>query len=233
MVATVSARENQQPKKAMSLLDEALEGKNPEFQLKVLRWVYKTGVREDDVLFLVMVAIGQLQLILEESPKELNLLFEQWSEMLYDKLKDTEKVAVKSQQKAISQAVNELLAQTEGKQTRRIFSSILPAAGLLTVAISIGILLGMTVPPWLEGGYLPGKPRQLTVTEAEVLHWGMSKEGKLARNIMGWNAGILDSLECLKDVDKLNVTLEVQGRASKSGFCVLWVVPPQERQFEN
>jgi hypothetical protein len=89
--------------KAMSLLDEVLEGKSNEFQLKVLKWAYKTGVSEDDILFLFMVAIGQLELILEESPKDLSNLFESWSQMLFDRLKETERIAVKSQQTAISQ----------------------------------------------------------------------------------------------------------------------------------
>jgi hypothetical protein len=221
----------EKPSQAMSLLDQVLEGKSSEFQAKVLKWAYKAGVREDDMLFLVMVGIGQLELILEESPKELKLLFEQWSENLYDKLKDTERVAVKSQQVAISKAVSELLAQTEGKQSRRIFSSIVPAGALLAIAVGIGFLLGLTLPPWLEGGY-SSDSKPLTVAEAEVLRWGMSKEGKFARNLLKWNAGSLDQLECLKDAQELPVTLKVQGRPASSGFCLLWVVSPQNRSFK-
>ena len=229
----------EKPSKAMSLLDQVLEGKSSEFQAKVLKWAYKAGVREDDMLFLVMVGVGQLELILEESPKELKLLFEQWSENLYDKLKDTERVAVKSQQVAISKAVSELLAQTEGKQSCRIFSSIIPAGAILAlaesapsvIALGIGFLLGLTLPPWLQGGYSPDS-KPLTVAEAEVLRWGMSKEGKFARNLLKWNAGSLDQLECLKDALELPVTLKVQGRPASSGFCLLWVVSPQNRSFK-
>ena len=221
----------EQPTKAMSLLDQVLEGKSSEFQAKVLKWAYKAGVREDDLLFLVMVGIGQLEVILEESPKELKLLFEQWSENLYDKLKDTEKVAVKSQQVAISKAVSQLLVQTESKQSRRLFSSIVPAGVVLAIALGMGFLLGLTLPPWLEGGYSP-RTNPLTVAEAEVLRWGMSPEGKWARNLWRWNTVSLERLECLKDANKLPVTLKVQGRSATSGFCLLWVVPPEQRRFD-
>lgn len=217
--------------KAMSLLDQVLEGKSSEFQAKVLKWAYKAGVREDDLLFLVMVGIGQLEVILEESPKELKLLFEQWSENLYDKLQDTEKVAVKSQQVAIAKAVSELLAQTEAKQSRRLFGSIVPAGMVLTITVGLGFLLGLALPPWLEGGYSP-RTNPLTVAEAEVLPWAMSPEGKLARNLWRWNTGSLNRLQCLKDAQELPVTLKVQGKPASSGFCLLWVVPPEQRRFD-
>jgi hypothetical protein len=177
-----------------------------------------------------MVAVGQLQFLLEQSPKDLRLLFEQWSEQLYDKLKDTERVAVKSQQAAISAAVRSLLQKTEWEQQTRWFTAVVPAAGLLVGALGVGILLGMAVPVWLQGGYV-GPSRRLTVAQTEALQWAMSQEGKLARNLMRWNAGMLDSLECLEDAKRLKVTLKVQGRSAKSGFCVLWVVPPTQRQF--
>jgi hypothetical protein len=60
----------------------------------------------------------------------------------------------------------------------------------------------------------------------------MSKEGKFARNLLKWNAGSLDGLNCLKDAQDLPVTLKVQGRAAESGFCLLWVVPPENRSFK-
>ena len=230
LAAEFPVPESASQSKAMTLLDRALEGKDPEFQRQVLQWVVKTGVSEDDVLFLIMVAVGQLQFLLEQSPKDLGLLFEQWSEQLYDKLKDTERVAVKSQQAAISAAVRSLLQKTEWEQQRRWLTAVVPAAGLLLGAIGVGVLLGMAVPVWLQGGY-GGSPRKLTVTEAEALQWAMGEEGKFARNLMRWNAGMLDSLDCLEEAKRLKVTLEVQGRAAQSGFCVLWVVPPSQRRF--
>ena len=216
--------------KAMSLLDEVLEGKSNEFQLKVLKWAYKTGVSEDDILFLFMVAIGQLELILEESPKDLSNLFESWSQMLFDRLKETERIAVKSQQTAIASAVDELIKKTAQKQSTRIFSSMLPAGGILALAISVGFLLGLTLPPWLQGGYTSRGDR-LTVTEAETLQWAMSKDGIFARNLLKWNSGSLEKLNCLEDAQNLQVTLKVQGKEASYGHCLLWIVPFEQRRF--
>ena len=216
--------------KNTSLLDKVLEGKDPEFQARVLDIVARFGLKPSDPLFLIMVSVGQLQLLLEQSPKDLDALFNQWSEALYDKLQTAERVAVKGQQTAIAAAVKSLIQKTEWEGRSRLFSSVIPAAGLLSAAIGVGILLGMSVPVWLGGGYVT-QPRRLTLTQAEALRWAESREGQLARSVMKWNAGSLDNLDCLNDVKRLRVTLKVQGREAQSGFCVLWTQPPSQRQF--
>lgn len=214
----------------VTLLDKVLEGKDPDFQARVLDIVARFGLKPTDPLFLIMVSVGQLQLLLEQSPKDLDALFNQWSEALYDKLQTAERVAVKGQQTAIAGAVKSLIQKTEWEGRSRLFSSVVPAAGLLSAAIGVGILLGMSVPVWLQGGYVT-QPRRLTLAQAEALRWAESREGQLARNIMKWNVGSLDNLDCLNDVKHLNVTLRVQGRLAASGFCVLWTQPPSQRKF--
>lgn len=216
--------------KNVTLLDKVLEGKEPDFQARVLDIVARFGLKPTDPLFLIMVSVGQLQLLLEQSPKDLDALFNQWSEALYDKLQTAERAAVKGQQTAIAAAVKSLIQKTEWEGQSRLFSSVVPAAGLLSAAIGVGVLLGMSVPVWLQGGYVT-QPRRLTLEQAEALRWAESQSGQLARNVMKWNAGSLDNLDCLNDVKRLNVTLKVQGREAQSGFCVLWTQPPSQRKF--
>jgi hypothetical protein len=48
---------------------------------------------------------------------------------------------------------------------------MLPAMGLLVVAIAFGVLARLWVPVCLDGGYVPGKPKLLTVKEVENLRW--------------------------------------------------------------
>lgn len=213
-------------------LDELLIDKSPEFQAKVLRWTVRMNIKPKEPLFLTLVAIGQLQALLEDSPKDLSSLFDQWSEQLYDKLKEAERVAVKGQQTAISSAVATLLRKTQWEQATKL-SAILPAAGLLTVAIGFGTLIGLGVSAWLQSQVNkdPTGPRQLTLEQAESLSWAESKEGKFARNLMHWNAGSLDNLDCKNDVKRLGVTLEIQGRKATEGFCTIWVVSPEKRKF--
>jgi hypothetical protein len=223
---------NQDKTSELGWLDELLVDKSPEFQAKVLRWTVRMNIKPKEPLFLTLVAIGQLQALLEDSPKDLSTLFDQWSEQLYDNLKEVERVAVKGQQTAISSAVATLLRKTQWEQATKL-SAILPAAGLLTVAIGFGTLIGLGVSAWLQSQVDkdPTGPRQLTLEQAESLRWAESKEGKFARNLIRWNAGSLDNLDCKNDVKRLGVTLEIQGRKATEGFCTIWVVSPEKRKF--
>ena len=76
-------------------------------------------------------------------------------------------------------------------------------------------------------------PRPLTVDEAALLSWAQSPEGQQARELMRWNSGLLDDRSCEQEVESLGVTLELQGKSARSGFCTLWVVPPEDRLFES
>jgi hypothetical protein len=223
---------NQDKTSELGWLDELLVDKSPEFQAKVLRWTVRMNIKPKEPLFLTLVAIGQLQALLEDSPKDLSSLFDQWSEQLYDNLKEAERVAVKGQQTAISSAVATLLRKTQWEQATKL-SAILPAAGLLTVAIGFGTLIGLGVSAWLQSQVDkdPTGPRQLTLEQAESLRWAESNEGKFARNLMRWNAGSLHNLDCKNDVKRLGVTLEIQGRKATEGFCTIWVVSPEKRKF--
>ena len=89
---------------------------------------------------------------------------------------------------------------------------------------------GFTLVP---GGFAPGKAVHLTQEQAEALRWATSAEGKFARNLMKWNADSLSNLECKKEVERLGVTLEVAGRPATSGFCTIWVDPPEQRMFRD
>ena len=84
----------------------------------------------------------------------------------------------------------------------------------------------------LKPDYRVEMPRPLTVEEAALLDWAQSPEGQQARELMRWNSGLLDDRSCEREVERLGVTLELQGRSARSGFCILWVVPPEQRQFE-
>lgn len=216
--------------KSLTLLDQALQGKPPEFQKKVLQWVVKSGVRETDELFIIMIAVGQLQSLLEDSPRELGKLFESWSERLLGIVDETKRLACRGIEVEVAGMANRLIKRSEIEQSRRFWSSVVPASGLLTICIGFGVLLGMTVPIWLEGGYATGS-RKLTVKEAFALQWAMSQEGQLAQNIMKWNSGRLSKLECLSEAGKLKVALKLEGKDSTWGACLLWIVPPNQRKF--
>lgn len=223
------------PTSTMTAVDQLLKDKPEAVQLKVLKLLKLTKIRENDVMFLVMLAIGQLEGLLEHSPKELAALFESWESLIFDRLKEAEKVAIKAQQTAIAQSVSDLIRKTDSQERKSFFRSVVPAFGLLTASIGIGVILGISVPVWLSGGYMSDTPRKLTFNEAEVLRWGMSAEGKYARDLIKWNPNLfpLTSPDCLSDVKALNVTMKVQGRDTIRGWCALWVIPSQKRQYSK
>jgi hypothetical protein len=80
----------------------------------------------------------------------------------------------------------------------------------------------------VTGGYVEGK--KLTVKDAATLDWANSVDGQLARNLIDWNRDYLKI--CERDVKKLDVKFSLGSQKSVSGFCLLWVTPPQQRKFE-
>jgi len=219
-----------------SRLDAALEGYGDEFKGKVLDIVTKTGLEPDDPLFLVLAATGRLEVLLEDAPDTLGQLFKNWSRELARNLELVESATVERQKAAIAKAAGELISRAEKQEAERLFTSIFPAAGLVLSILGLGFILGMSVPPWLQGvwggGYVESNT-SLTFNQLQALRWAESGEGKFARNLMRWNTGYLDTKECLKDPQRLKVILNLNGRKAYSGFCVVWTVPPNERKFEQ
>jgi hypothetical protein len=238
------------------LVDYALEGQSDEFRSKVLSVVYKAKVQPDDPLFLVLLATGQLELMLKRAPNSIELKFNDSLTALQDKLANYEKAAVMSQTAAISQAVSSLVQKSalvqrqiqqqqpleefidEEEKPNRGFDlggllKAVPNGFVFLSAIGIGYLLGLTVPTYLQGGY--AGTVKLTQKQFEALKWAESKEGQYAKDLMKWNASLLEggpgNRDCEQEAKRLGVTLEIQGKKASNGFCVLWTEPSKSRKF--
>lgn len=212
-----------------SLLDRVLDGKSSDFKAKVLEVALKFGVETNDPLFVVLLATGSLEALLEKKPQELNDLFAQWSVEIKQELDRSSKEALLKQEAAIASSVKSLIRQTQIQQQQQSWWTYLQAGVVFLGAVGIGVLLGLSVPVWLEGGLTAS--RKLTVAQAETLRWATSSEGKFARSIMDWNRDYLGDRSCLKDAEKLKVTLAVNGKVARKGFCLIWVVPPNQRKL--
>ncbi len=210
-----------------SYLNRLLEGKDADFQRRVLAVAVEHGLSTSDPLFLMMLATGQLQVLLEDKPNELNNLFQRWSEAIYDHLEKAKRTAVLGQEVEIRKMVDRLIKHCESKERSRL-RVMLPAMGLLVAAIGFGVLTGLSVPVWLDGGYAPGKPKLLTVKEVENLRWIKSDRGQLARNIIIWNSENLSNLSCTKSSEQRAVVRMEKGQniARQSDYCLLRVKPP-------
>ncbi|MDJ0733553.1 MAG: hypothetical protein QNJ47_05595 [Nostocaceae cyanobacterium] len=219
------------------LLAEALQGKSEAFKKRVLDFVLSCGLSPDDPLFLVLIATGQLEVMLEDAPKSLEMLFKNWSQDLATNLELVEQVTVERQKVAINRAANALIHEALLREGRSILNSVIPTTIVFFLIFGVGFIGGISIPPWmfgiLRGGYTQVQSDSLTWNELDAMKWGTSDEGKFARNLINWNRGYLENKECVKDAQRLGVVLSQHNRKWKSGFCLIWTVPPHKRQFRQ
>jgi len=194
-------------------LDAALEGRSDHFKQKVLDVVRRSGINSKDPLFLVLSSLGKFEVLMEDIPGKLDTVVEGWTTEIDDKLDKASSVAIVQQKSAIAKAASVLLKKVEQQKSRAVFSSMLPAALVLSGVFSVGILVGNMIPAWKGGGLT--EPVRLTFEEKEALTWAKSKDGQFARQLVKWND--FDLSVCRKEPERLK------------GRCVLWVVPYDQR----
>ncbi|MFB2879854.1 DUF6753 family protein [Floridanema aerugineum] len=217
----INFKEGVQARNENALL-QLLADKDAEYQKRVLAVAVEYGLKTNDPLFLVMLATGQLQVILEDKPHELNGLFDRWTEAIHDQLETAKRTATKGQEIEIRKMVDRLIAYCSAKERSRL-SLMLPAFGLFVAAMGLGFLGGMAVPIWLQGGYAPGQ--KITMDAAESLRWAQSPQGQLARNIVTWNSESLANLNCTKLAAQQSLVAKEKGKAAVSQYCLLRVKP--------
>jgi hypothetical protein len=213
-------------------IDRLLDGKSEAFKAKVLEFVTKSGLSTQDPEFVVLLAISILTGVLTEKPTQMNEMFVRWQQGIQQSLELTE-IKIFEQQKtavnvAISQTARELVRKAERQEANRFWKSIAPGVIVTGIVLAVGFVAGMAVPTYLSGGYVEG--RKLTAQDAATLDWANSADGQLARNLVDWNRDYLKV--CERDIKKLGVRFSLGNQKSSSGFCLLWVTPPQQRKFE-
>ncbi|MFB2836599.1 DUF6753 family protein [Floridanema evergladense] len=266
-----------------SLISQVLKGKDPEFRAHVINTAYRYGLDKNDPLLIILLATGQLELLLEQKPDEIDNFFKGWQSRWQSDLKDSQaiitqeleqvqqfvdnwaqssrellerqsKAAITVQSRNISNSVKTLVRQAALEKVAHDIWSVIFGSSVVFSAIAIGVVMGLAIPRFTPSPELdPTGLRQLTLKEAAALEWGlsnegqfaqknadtirwaMSNEGKYARQFMSWNQALLSEKNgkklCETEVNRLGVTLTVEGKPSKGGFCTLWTRSPQERQF--
>lgn len=208
-----------------TLLERLLEGRSEEFKRKVFQLVSQTGYSEGDPLFVILLATGTLQTLLNEKPAEIEAMFDRWFKSITQSMDVVEKEIVERQKTAIAQAAGDLIKKAEREESTRFFKSVLPGAIAASVVLAIGFGAGMTVPQALKGGYVVGQ--NLTADDVDALRWANSSEGKYARQLMRWNTDYLKV--CARDASKMPMKLQMGQREATKGFCLLWTRPPEQR----
>ncbi|MEG4272678.1 MULTISPECIES: DUF6753 family protein [unclassified Microcoleus] len=266
-----------------SLISQVLKGKDSKFRSHVIQTAYRYGLNKNDPLFIVLLATGQLELLLEKKPQEIDQFFKNWQSQWQGDLKDSQavisqeleqvrqltenwekesreflerqgKAAVKVQHRHISNSVYTLVRQAALEKVAHDIWSVIFGSGVVLGAMAIGAFIGLALPRFIPPPELdPKGPRQLTLEQAVALEWGLSKEGqfarknadtiqwatsnegKYARQFMSWNQALLSEKGgkklCETEINRLGVTLTVEGKPAQKGFCTLWIRSPQEREF--
>jgi hypothetical protein len=194
------------------------------------------------------------QAIISQELEQVRQLIDNWEQDSREFLERQSKAAVNVQQRNISSSVKTLVRQAALEKVARDIWSVIFGSGVVLGAIAIGVFIGLAIPRFAKVPELdPKGPRQLTLGEAVALEWGLSKEGqfarknadtiqwamsnegKYARQFMSWNQALLSlkggKMLCEVEVNRLGVTLTVEGKPATGGFCTLWTRSPQERDF--
>jgi len=232
------------------LLEILLRDKSDAFRARVMEIVALLGVYPSDPLFYVLISTGSLQALLEQSPHELEFMFNSWSDRLIDRFHQEDKAlqqrmeayssgAIKLYQKDVAKGVNDLINKTSVKQAQRSLPTLIWAGGICAAILTLGLVSG-----WLAGSAQtanaltnrldPKGMRRLTLNELNTLNWASSKEGRYAKNLLEWNHSLLanQGAECQQQAKNLGLVLKVGEKQTANGFCPLWVVAPNQRKFE-
>jgi len=221
-----------------SLLARALQNETPEMVGRIEEIVRLANVSENDPLFLVLAYTGRLQLLMQSGPDALRQTFEGWHEALESSLETYRQTAIKAQAAQIATATAEMVKMERDRESQRLEAIaaknrwspgvMLPALALVIGCLAAGFALGRTMQVWQGGGLT--EPVQLTQEQASLLLWALSEEGKQAKQLWEWNADSLTT--CERDAQAANVAIQTgPQRTATGGFCMLWVVPPENRTF--
>jgi hypothetical protein len=228
----------------MSLLDQCLAGKSDVFRSKVINIMLRSRIKANDPIFLLLLSIGELELILVDTPLTIQGYLSQFAEELGDLFaayfggdeataKYRFETSIQESKTAIAEAAQELIKISKEEQFygsfEAVIKSLAPALGILVLAIGLGAVGTIWVQNLFGRSLIPAG--KLTAEQYEILKWAETDEGKLAKNIMDWNQGYVGKT-CKEDAIAMGLGLNSNGRKVKSGFCVLFVEPPDKRKYE-
>ena len=229
----------------LDLMDRVLEGKTDVLASKVIQLVMKYHINPNDPIFLILLAIGELELMMVDVP----LLIEQLStehetrlRVLFDKYFGSNDAEVEHRYQAalavirqqIAEAVTELIKTTRQEQFAgdiyTLGKMMLPALGAIVLSAGLGVV-GTLQYHKLKTGALLGEGK-LTPQQYADLQWAQSAEGRQAKEIMSYNQGYVGKT-CKADAEAMGLSLNFGERKVTSGFCVLFVDPPSKRKYHK
>ena len=233
--------------KAKSLMEEVLED-YPESTKKKVRGIVKlSGISERDPLFLILLVCRITHVLVEDAPAQIARTFEQGRVSLLrlfddekNKLLDVQGKSLELHRQAaidvtvakITTILEKELEQRGLNDKRKVSPQLIGVISTATTAV-ISLLIGFGA-GWSFDVAALGKDNltRLSASDEVALNWIKSQEGVLAKNIVTWNEDLSDK-SCESKVRDLNVTIQIGTAKALSGYCWLWVEPPDRRRFER
>lgn len=211
-----------------TLVDEFLMKQSREVQIHIRETLRITGISPNDPYFLMLLQARVTQVLLELTPSKIQEAFERSEEKLIERLDNfrTEFIAELNQLQTekLDQLAKSPLSVNTAKKT--IATTVLwKKLGVLSLCLvcSLGSSLVLN-----ETAIAKARKQNLAKEDQATLKWAKSKEGQLARNIIGWNDDLVNG-ECKEKVKSLGLSFQLENTKTISGFCVLYVEPSNQR----
>jgi hypothetical protein len=137
------------PSKEASALDELLHTASPDFKSKILEVVNRAGYDASDPLFILLVANAQLELMLHQSPKAFEKIFNNWLVEMRSVHELAERELLNRQKAAISESTAQLVkshlsnsGNSNINWTNLLSTSFLVFAIVFSLGVTCGYFLG-------------------------------------------------------------------------------------------
>lgn len=194
--------------------------------------------KQEDILnILIEDFTARLERQIESNQQRIDTSFKIYSQdlinqyqVLTDNLKNTEQTSLSLTQTKISSAVSNVVKHAA--HTKAVSDWI--TMSRLGVYILIPMLLA-SMGGWFARSYVDFRYSNsgLSNQDTVLLDWAKSEEGKLGRDLTKWNySGLTKKGKtriCEQEAKNLDVTLKLDGKAVNKGWCVLWMLPAEQR----
>lgn len=219
-----------------SLLEDVLsQYDDPQVRFRILQIIQKSGISQDDPIFLILLGTSSVQALLEEGPKRIRQAIEYGKNKLMTEVRGYESVAQQGVERSIAESARALIQKTSVETAQSRAMSLTISGVILLATLSLGLVGGAKFNQWQIASAKQDlhEPVQLTMEEVKSLEWAMSEEGQYAQDLMRWNEGWLDNCQdyMTNFAEEVGLTIQVGKRQAQSGFCLLWTEPPENREW--
>lgn len=230
-----------------SLMEEVLKYRPEYIKKQVRSLVDICGIHPEDPLFLILLACQIDTILVENAPTELEKSFDNGRREIVRVLEEYIQKLQQAQSKHLEEhrqaaldisvaRLNMALARIledngieskKGKFTPRV------VGGIVTAIVGALCLMVGSVAGWSFETAILNKQNKVNLSAAEmaILDWAKSSEGAFAKRILDWNEDLVNR-QCEKQVRNLNVGFKIGESFATSGYCFVWIVPPEKRTFE-